>query len=410
MFKAGALYFSIVIAFFIAVISASLIMLAAHYRNAYLKEIRFDRLRHNLNSGVTVALASDLSDNNINNFDMYGDGLDSLTVERKQWGIYDLAIIRTFVNEDTLKKAMLIGIVPDSIALYLSDEDRPLSVSGTTKITGDVVLPKAGLKKSYVEGKPYANDQLFYNGRTSFSSRTLSPVNQVVLQTIQGKFEMYNNNIPLLDTKELHVSFLSNMQSFKLTGKAKLNNVNLKGNIILIADSAITIDANSKIDGIQIYAPFINVENGFKGNCQLFATDSIHIGNQVSLAYPSVAAVISKRKTDAIPQIFLGTGVSFEGVIFTYEEKRTALQTLISLGKETHVKGEVFSTGLLKLQKGVIVDGKVSCNRFIMRTPTTLYENFLIDVTFNRRARSRYYLSARLFDSKNEKNVLKWLN
>jgi hypothetical protein len=409
MVKAGALYFAIVIAFFIAVISGSLIMLAAHYRNTYLKEIRFNRLQNNLNAGVNYVLATD-GDLGVQVLDLFGEQADSLTIERKQWGIYEMAVIKAFIFQDTLKKVMLIGVAPDANVLYLSDEDRPLSVSGTTKITGNAELPKAGMKKSYAEGKPYANDQLIYGGNTSYSSRTLKPVNEKLLKSISNHLELDHDKLPLLEEMELNVSFLNATQSYRLAEKASLNKINLNGNIMLFADSSITISASSKLTGVQLFAPFIKVEDGFNGNCQLFATDSIHIGNQIQLDYPSVAAVIRTEKSGTLPQITLGDAVNFNGVLFSYEEKRTPLQTIISLGKENHIKGEVYSTGMLKLTKGSIIDGKVSCNRFVMQTPTTLYENFLIDVTFNRKARSKYYLSANLFNTNNENKVLKWLN
>ncbi|TKC12048.1 hypothetical protein FA048_00060 [Pedobacter polaris] len=409
MLKAGALYFSIVIAFFIAVISASLIMLAAHYRNSYLKEIRFNRLQNNLNSGVKYVLAED-GNYGLKGLDLFGKDADSLIIERKQWGFYDLAVIKAFILQDTLKKVMLIGVRPDSTVLYLSDEDRPLSLSGNTKITGNAELPKAGLKKSYAEGKPYANAQLIYGGNTSFSSRSLKPINQTLLKAIKDKLDLSSKELPMLERSELKVSFLDSTQSFRLLQKANLNNVNLNGNIMLFADSSVTISASSTLNGIQLFAPFIKVEDGFKGSCQLFATDSIRIGNQVNLHYPSVAAVIRTEKSGSLPKIALGENVNFEGILFTHEEKRSPLQTIISLGKQNHIKGEVFSTGMVKLEKGVVVDGKIACNRFIMQTPTTLYENFLIDVNFNNKARSRYYLSARLFNTNNENKVLKWLD
>jgi cytoskeletal protein CcmA (bactofilin family) len=409
MLKAGALYFSIVIAFFIAVISASLIMLAAHYRNSYLKEIRFNRLQNNLSAGVKYVLASDdLSGRQT--IDLFGDESDSLIIERRQWGLYELAIVKTFILQDTLKKAIWIGRCTDSTVLYLSDEDRPLSVSGNTKITGNVEIPKAGMKKSYAEGKPYANDKMIYGGKSSFSSRTLKPVDQILLKLITDKLEFNSNHLPELEITELNASFLDSTQSYKLAQKANLKAVNLNGNIMLFADSSITISASSKLNGVQLFAPFIKIEDGFKGNCQLFAMDSIRIGNQVNLDYPSVVAVIRTAASGTLPQITLGENVSFEGIIFTHEDKRSALQTIISLGKKNHIKGEIFSTGMVKLEKGIVIDGKVSCNRFIMQTPTTLYENFLIDVTFNNKARSKYYLSTNLFDNNKEKKVLKWLN
>jgi hypothetical protein len=197
---------------------------------------------------------------------------------------------------------------------------------------------------------------------------------------------------------------------FKLPKIARLGNISLNGNIILYSDSMVTINSSTELNGIQIYAPYIKVEKGFKGNCQLFATDSIVVDQDVSMAYPSVLGVIRKSEGELQPTISIGDHVNFNGIIFTYEQKRTPMQTMIKIGKDSKITGEVYASGLLKMERGLVINGKVSGNRFLMQTKTTLYENFLIDVTFNRPARSAYYLGSRLFESQRENRVLRWLN
>lgn len=410
MIKAGALYFAIVIAFFIAIVSASLLMLAAHYRNTYLKEIRFTRLLNNLNSGVELALADIGKLEGTKVIDLYADGTDSLVVERKQWGVFDLALVRTFILQDTLKRAMLIGTGTDSTAVYLSDEDRPLLLGGTTKISGNAYLPKSGVKKSYVDGKPYANEKLIYDGRILHSSRSLKAIDKYMVDKLKAEFTKKDQQRPLLNEKTITQSFFAATLTFDLIAKANLKNVELKGNIILYADSSITISASAQLEGIQLYAPYIKIEDGFKGNCQLFATDSIVIGKKVKLNYPSVAAVIRTEQSADQPHLVLGNEVNFEGILFSYEAKRSPLQTMVTLGKDTKVKGEIYSTGLLVLSKGTAVDGKISCNRLMMYFSGALYENFLIDVNLNRKARSPYYLSSRLFEPNLQYKVLKWMD
>lgn len=411
MLKAGALYFAIVIAFFIAIVSASLIMLAAHYRNSYLKEIRYNRLLNNLNSGIEYTLANKDAMEGKQTLDLFGDELDSLELDKKDWGIFDLAILKSFVKQDTLKRAFLIGNLTDSTAIYLSDEDRPLSISGHTRITGNVELPKSGIRQSYAEGKPYdGGKELIFGGKTSNSTRMLKPLNEKLLERLKAVFANQAQKLPALQQNELRVSFLDSTQKFKLPQIANLADVNLEGNIILISDSLVTISATAQLNGIQVYAPLIKVEQGFKGNCQLFAVDSILVADNVEFKYPSVLGVMRTKRSVVQPQIVLGDHVNFDGIIFSHENERTALQTLIGLGKDTRVQGEIYSTGLLRVEKGSKINGKVSCNRFLMKTPLTLYENFLIDVAFNSKARSRYYLSSKLFKEQRTNRILKWLN
>ncbi len=408
MLKAGALYFSIVIAFFIAVISASLIMLVAHYRNSYLKDVRYQRLVNNINSGVTLAL-SQAQASEAQTLDLYGKETDSLDTKQSFWGIYEVVQLQAYIQQDTVKKAFLMGKQPDSVTLYLSDEDRPLSISGNTRITGDVALPKSGLRQAYAEGKPYTGEKLIFSGEIKNSNRELPAMEQQVLDKIMaplqskdlGKSELVNN---------LKVSFHQKEKQIYLGKVARLENIALQGRIILVSDSIITISSTAVLADVQVYAPVIRVENGFKGHCQLFASDSLLVGNKVNFSYPSVLAVLRTERSGDQPKLVIGEEGNMEGLIFSYEKKRSPQQTLVSLGKNTKVKGEVICSGLLKLEKEVQIKGKVACNRFIMKTTQTLYENFLIDVTFNHKARSKYYLTAALFGQKRANNVLKWLN
>ena len=409
MIKAGALYFSIVVAFLIALISASLIMLAAHYRNSYLKQSRYARLKQNLQSGISYVLATDPSINESTTIDLYGDGTDSVLISLTTWGLFARATVRSFVQQDTLKASFLIGLATDSTAVYLCDEDRPLSLSGTTKITGNVIVPKAGLKKAYADGKPYIGEKLVYNGQSSHSNRTLSPVDSSHLKVIDMEFSAQDGLVAAFN-QDLNVSFLSPVKKIRLSRKATLAHLSLSGNLILLADSTVHIPASAKLNGIQLYAKTIVVEEGFKGNCQLFATDSIVVGKNASFGYPSVIGLISSGIPQALTAIKLGSGVELNGILFAYQQPRSATQPMISIGGKSLVQGEIYCTGLLKLDRNVTLNAKVSCKRFIMQTPTTLYENLLIDVKINRLARSKYYLSSGLFGKSHSQEVLKWLN
>jgi len=408
MLKAGALYFSIVIAFFIAVISASLIMLVAHYRNSYLKDIRYHRLLNNLNSGVTLAL-SQANQSEAKVLDLYGRETDSLEIKQDFWGIYELVQLQSYIQQDTIKKAFLMGKQPDSVTLYLSDEDRPLSISGNTRITGNVALPKSGLRQAYAEGKPYTGEKLIFSGEIKNSTRELPAMEQRLLEQMIAKLSQKEVG-EIEQVNKLKISFHQEAKQIYLGKVVRLENVDLQGRIILVSDSMITIASSAILADVQVYAPVIKVESGFKGNCQLFASDSLLVSNQVNFNYPSALAVLRTEHSGDQPKLTIGDEVNIDGVVFSYEKKRSSQQTLVSLGKNTKIKGEVICTGLLKLEKEVQIRGKVACNRFIMKTSQTLYENFLIDVTFNHKARSKYYLSAALFGQKRANKVLKWLN
>lgn len=412
MVKAAALYLVIIIALLIGMISVSLLTIAYYYRAEHQKKARTDRLQASITSGRALLLSGDAVGYDADVLkDLYGDGKDSVVLQKTRWGVYTLNTVKAFELADTLKSAFLSGIsFTDAAAIYLADEDRPLSVSGNTQITGDGELPKAGLKQSYVDGKAYAGKELI-KGAIRNSTRDLPPLNEELLKTLLGNFKR-KDTLAFALGDSIRNSFFKPLLVLKMGIKdTVLSGFTVAGKVMLISDTVVYIKAEARLEDVQIYAPAIVVSEGFKGSCQLFARDSVVVGKGCTFLYPSFIGVFKPEGGRIQSKISIGAGTHFSGLLLSYEAKRSDLQTMIALGKDCLVKGEVYATGYIKLEKEVQVYGKLYAKRFIMQTPATLYENYLIDLLLNRKLLSKYYLSSPLFKRKiADQNVLKWLN
>ncbi|MFD2162269.1 hypothetical protein ACFSJU_07680 [Paradesertivirga mongoliensis] len=413
MLKASALYIVIVIAVVIAIFSASLISTAYFYRLELQKNMRYDRLLTNLNSGTAILLSKDYNQYESDMLTaMPGDNSDSIILRKEKWGLYDLASVKSFTLSDTVKKAFFIAEnYNDLSAMYVSDEDRPISVSGSTRITGDAIVPKAGIKQAYVEGKPYSGGKELVNGVIRSSSRSLPPLSAERLSFIERWLNDTRGNASNL-TDSVFNSFFHEAQVIRISkSAASVSNTSIGGKIILLCDTTLRISRSAALHNVLVFAPAIVIEEGFNGTCQLFARDSIVAGKNTVFNYPSCMGIIKSSSSKIQSKIALGSGSVFSGILFAFEKSRSDLQTQISMGKNCRVKGEVYASGFIKMERPVTVFGKVSCNRFIIQTPTTLYENYLIDITLNRKNLSKYYLSSSLFSqSIPERRILKWLN
>lgn len=412
MLKAAALYIVIIISLMMAIISASLLSVAFYYRLEHQKKTRIDRLNSNIESGTTILLSAgyDLPGTDLRK-DLYGDQKDSVILNQVNWGVFKSNTVRSFEQMDTLKRAFLSGTAyKDSAAIYLADEDRPLSVSGSTQITGDGELPKSGLKQSYVDGKAYEGKQLI-KGRIKVSTRDLPALQEKWMAELLQPFSQAEGMN--FNPKDSVVnSFFNVVHIYKLkTGQDQLSALKIKGKVVLISDSVLTLDQDLVLEDVLVYAPGIVVKDGFKGSCQLFARDSIIIGRKCEFLYPSFAGVFKQDKDKIQSKISIGQDSRFSGILMSYEKKRSDLQTIISLGKGVKVAGEVFAAGFIELEAPVTVYGKVYAKRFMMRKSGTLYENYLIDVVLNRKLLSKYYLSTPLFQRTNQdQQVLRWLD
>jgi len=415
MVKASALYIVIVIALVIALLCSSLIGAAYFYRLQYQQKLRYDVLETNLQSAVNLLLASaeDLSSGKKS--DLFDAGRDSISLKKLNWGAYDICIATAFIQKDTLFKVFSTANSIDSAkwgALYVIDEDRPLSVSGKTLIRGNAFIPKAGVREAYVDNKAYEGDKKIILGQTKNSQKKLPALNDTRLKAIQSLFTLTPTDSTFVQDS-LTVSFRSATRVIYLRKQnINLQNCRLSGNIIIRSDSTLTIDSTCKLKGVIIAAKAIALKNGFTGSCQLFARDSISIGSNCSLAYPSCLGVV-RSDDDVIKQqekIVIGQQSRIEGIAFTYEKKEGDVKPIISMEKRVKVYGNIYSQGLLNYKDGVAVYGNVFTSRFLYQTTFTRYENYLINITLDASKLSHYYLTSDLLPiSTSKRKILQWI-
>jgi len=418
MVKASALYIVIIIALVIAVICSSLIISAYFYRIQYQKKFRYDQLENNLNSGVNIILASsDTAYAKERTLSLFNGDADSVSLQRLTWGIYDVGIVKAFIQKDTLFKIFSIANAIDSskwAALYLVDEDRPFSLSGKTTIRGDAYIPKAGVQQAYVDNKAYQGDKRLIIGTKHISDKKLPVLNdQRLKQLEQYQDQNVTNDHALTKTDSVTSSFLKPTRFVNFKKEAEtIKNIKIKGNVVLLSDTTLTIDSTAVLNDILVFARTIIVKSGFHGSCQLFAADSVSIQRNCRFDYPSCAGILRFKPPPVKSQakITIGNHTDFSGVIFTYEKMETPVKPLISVGQYATINGQVYSQGILELKDSTKVCGSVFTSRFLYKNTFTLFENYLINTTIDSKALSRHYLTSELLPvSKKNKKVLQWL-
>jgi hypothetical protein len=418
MLKASALYIVIIMALVIAVLCSALIMAAYFYQSAYQTKFRSDRLQNNIRSGIHILLTSrDSAYQQGQTLSLFNNSEDSVMLKRSPWGVFDIALVQAFVRQDTTYKVFSIANTIDSgrwAALYLIDEDRPLSLSGKTMIRGDAYIPKAGVKIAYVDNQSYTGDKRLVTGRTHDSDRKLPPLAEKRLQLLHELGgQAGGQNSTLLKNKRTDRSFRLPTGIVSLGRRVTtLQNISLSGNIIIYSDTTLIIDSSAILNNIIIFAKAISVKSGFHGTCQLYASDSIGIARNCHLAYPSCLGVMRYTSTMiGFPEkISLGENSTFGGLVFTYEKLRNPLPPMINMGKNTTLSGQIYSQGTVSLKSGAIIRGSVMTTRFLYQSEFTAYENYLINATIDAPALSRYYLTSELAPAAREqKKILQWL-
>ncbi|WP_162996863.1 hypothetical protein [Mucilaginibacter kameinonensis] len=419
MLRASALYMVIVVTLIIGVICSALIVTAFLYKSRYQAKFRTDQLQNNLGSGINILLNNrDSSYREGRTISLFNGDADSVTLKKTNWGIFDVCAVSAFISRDTLYKTFSIASGIDSskwAALYLIDEDRPVSVGGNTLIRGNAYIPKAGIRTAYVDNLAYTGDQNIIGGKTFDSERKLPVLSDTRLQQLQKQLTLRQPIAGLpADTENISRSFLKTSLVYSFGKQVKkIGNIGLKGNIILYSDTTLIIDSTAHLDNVLVFAKGISVKSGFHGCCQLFATDSISVERDCRFNYPSCLGVLrfSTGNTVGLPaKLAIGEQTVCEGLVFSYQKDDKQLAPVISLDKKSRVSGQIYSAGILNLRAETAIAGSTFTKRFLYQSEFTRYENYLINVNIDSRALSPYYLSSDLAPvAGSHKKILQWL-
>jgi hypothetical protein len=416
--KANALFVVVVIALILAVLSTSLILVAYTYRQ-YIQENNLKlSLETNSVSGANLLLAkgNSLAYNEPFTTDLFENGLDSVTLKRVRWGVYDIGISIAFRNIRESSKVFLMGSKTTSntnAAIYLVDEGTPLIVCGGTKVTGTCYLPERGVKGGSASNQPYKGDKYVF-GPIKKSSNKLPPINKAALENIISILEIKTDEIQenfdlssKTDLLYIQRSFLDTTIFIYSKESIVLDAVNFTGNVIVKSEERIIIKERAHLEDVIILAPRIFFESGFHGTVQAFATDSLDIGKGCELIYPSVVGILKTSFTKKQPSLVLHASAKVSGLLFSYQQVEDTKRTLIKLEEESSIYGHVYSDGFVELSG--IVTGGILCKRFILNTPSSYYENYLLNAQVNSDALSTNYLLPTLLETQQNKAIQKWL-
>jgi hypothetical protein len=416
MVKASALFIVIVVALVIAILSSSLIMIAFHYRLNMQYLALMKRLELNVVSGVNYLLSEKerLPYEEVTLLDLYGEEIDSVALKKRNWGLFELGIVNAFSRKNERLKTFLYGYKAaetSQAAIYLADDGRPLSICGNTLIRGTCYLPRAGAVKVDIENQSFTGIRLV-DGTIKQSSDSLPPLKKAILDNLT---KLYRKELDsTLFTFEYDAekdtferSFLEKTLLIHQKGVLELTAKMYQGNVWIHSDTLITIDSSARLQDVLLFAPRILVRDGFQGSFQAFATDTLAVGENCFLQYPAALGLFKRGFSIDQPAITLGKNTRVQGIIFTSLEVRDIRQTLVRIEEDSQVEGQVYVDGYLELRGTVL--GNVTCRHFALKTPSSAYENHLLNATVDNSRLSSHFVGSAIIPSKSDKRIIKWL-
>jgi hypothetical protein len=414
----GSLFYALVISVLIAMLTCS-VLLAEHFsRLSIRRDIVQEELVRNAESGIALLCASENDFTEEQDIDLFGRGKDSVRLQRKTWGAFDVCIARAHSGNQLNTRIALIGNKPDpaeAFALWLADMDRPLSVTGQTRLRGKCFLPRSGVERAYIEGSSYAGDQLVY-GPTENSERFIPRCNEIRLREIEKLFasvasdhdsavswEMIQSSDSLAHSFLREPLIVSEQRPIRISGQF------ISGQVCIISSVSIFVEKTAELENVILVAPRIEIEDHTVGHFQAIARDTLMVGKETQLGYPTVLTLYTGKNSPEFSGLIIEERVEITGDVFAYAPGDDFRKhVLVSIGKDAQIHGCVYSSDQVDF-KGTVL-GSVTCSKFILKTNSAVYENHLMNAVIDRSKCSAGFVGSLLCPQKNGmKSVVQWL-
>lgn len=410
--EAGALTYTLFVAVLSSIILSAIILGGYYYKIEYLHYKIAKQNIENLSSSVALSLAiDDLPFHEEYYSPLFSEGTDSVMISRQPWGLWDVFKVRTFNAKSDYTRYFARGFKRSEkakSALYLYDEGRPVSVSGKTKITGKAYLPKSGIRSSYVGRIGYGSPKLIYG--TELESKDEMPALNSNKKDLIRKFttgnvnSLYPEGLIIRDNDLSHMNFDADTVVYQNYQSVSISD-SISGRVWINASNRIFVENSAVLENTILSAPIIEIDSGFTGTLQLFATDTILIGRNVSLEYPSFLGLIND---DPPATISMEPTAKITGVIYLDGEDDRYNQRIFSVADRASIEGMVYCNGMTDILGSI--DGHITTRKFLINTFSGIYENYIFNAKLNGEAINPDFAGADLWYYDDDKVILKWLD
>lgn len=415
--QAGTLVYALAISMVIGMITASVLLNAYFNRMLILRDVIREETAINAHSGIQYLCALNNSSSWQNDVDLFGREKDSVFLESRPWGVYDILVAKAHTGKETFQRIALAGGLPDSLeryALWLGDMDRALKVCGQTELRGKCFLPASGIERTYIEGKSYAGRELVY-GPVVKSSRFIPEYNKERYSLLEQRLTApVQEGDSLLSWSDLQnadsslCSFDGPVCVVQENSPLIIDHQYLNGQFIIQSAVSVTVKAGATLINVLLVAPEIILEDQVAGQFQVVARDSIILGKDVQLGFPSALCLCSGKASVQQTGIVLREGSTLNGsIIAVLKEHELQRNTQITIQKECVVTGSVYCNRSVDLQGSIY--GSLTCQRFVLTTNSATYENILLDGIIDVTKLPATIPGGVGFGSCKRKEVIQWL-
>lgn len=396
MVKAHSLLYAVYICLLMAILCGGLLLLSNLYNQLNLYYVTHESLYISNQSTVNYALGNNLL---LEEDELKEESGIHSYFSVKKHGLLPLLLTQSIIQKDTVSSAYFIGQknTKNKMALYMANYTQPLSLSGDITIKGDVHMPTANIKESYLNNKP---NNISIQGNKKISTIQLPELSTYCYSVFKDKIGTISS-LNAIDKKNdsIYVNSFFKETIVLPIHSTVIENKIIKGNFILTASDSIYIRKNNILEDVVIMAPKIAIEEGFTGTIQVFAKESITIEKEVTLNYPSVVSLLNKE-VDKKAFVKIKEDVKIAGVVLLFGNDLLHLENLsLEIEAKGIVMGTIYCSGSLSLKSDVY--GSVIASKINHKVPSSTYSNTLVDVAIDINKKPSFFIDMPIFNNSN---------
>ena len=351
-------------------------------------------------------------------------GKDSSFAEIKPWGFFLLCTAKSKISKISSTRRFLIGTYPEDIygfAMIIGKTYLPVTVSGTSKITGDVAVGRQSVKPGILKGRRYKGEKTVYGNIYRDNTSYLPEANTELLtaqidrlkklytqaESISKIFESndkitrinLSNHIFLLNENDINTIKQMGIRDIIGPGILIVNSdihieeINLYKQITIYSEKQVEIAASSSIDHVLLFSKNLKINGPGKLRGQFFANENLSIDNGAELLYPSIAGLIlNNNQKDNV--LHIGKKVTIEGSVLIVKKADTKNQLenkhKLFIDEGAIINGITYSDNYTEL-KGTVF-GTVLTGALSFYLEPTNYVNWIHDAEINRPVMLRNFI------------------
>ncbi|MCK8480931.1 hypothetical protein [Psychroserpens algicola] len=393
--KASSLTNAIFVCLMISIFSGCLVLIS-HYQNLLNSKLDFRETLINTNNASFKYYAQNLNllDYNMTSeIDLFDDDIITYSTKKK-WGFYDILSTKTIFKSDTIHNIGLIGSLntdKNSPSLFVTDYDKPLKLSGNTKISGTSKIPSGFIEQAYINGQTGNNTEV--KGQL-LSSEDKLPQLRLALDMDIASYQRLT--IDQFKSNKIINSFDSETIVIDVSNLSELGDISIRGNIIIFSSGRLKISNSAQLNDVVLIAKHVLIEQNFSGNLQIIAKNSVTIDENALLKYPSSVSI--ENDQDSVKVHFKPSSRIAGGVILNGNTYKGSLKRKLIIDESAKIYGSVYCYGRTQLQGEVV--GQLYTDRFFLKTQSSDYENVILNGSVNGDSLPKNFVQLPLFNSR----------